>query len=150
MALCAGRDQGAMSFETIRLGLWNAQQAHKALMDVWTAIKPYLIAGHRLHVEVRAEKRTDPMNRRMWAMLTDVAEQVEWYGQKLSPEDFKHILSASLQKQRVAPGLDGGFVVLGLSTSAMTKAEHSELMELIAAFGAERGVEFKEPQEETA
>ncbi len=75
-------------------------------------------------------------------MLGEIAEQVEWHGQKLTAEDFKHILSASLTKQRVAPGIDGGFVVLGLSTSKMTKAEMSDLQTLIEAFGAERGVKF--------
>ena len=41
------------------------------------------------------------------------------------------------------PGLDGGFVVLGLSTSKMTRAEMSDLQQLMEAFGAERGVKFK-------
>ncbi|WP_323162720.1 recombination protein NinB [Pseudomonas fulva] len=40
------------------------------------------------------------------------------------------------------PGLDGGFVVCGQSTSRMTKGEMSEMQELMAAFGAERGVKF--------
>jgi hypothetical protein len=40
------------------------------------------------------------------------------------------------------PGIDGGFVVLGQSTKKMSKAELGELMELIEAFGAQRGVRF--------
>ena len=47
------------------------------------------------------------------------------------------------QKQRAVPGLDGGFVVLGLSTSKMSKDEMSELLELALAFGAQKGVEFE-------
>jgi hypothetical protein len=42
------------------------------------------------------------------------------------------------------PGIDGGFVVLGSSTSRMDKSEMSELLELIGAFGAQQGVEFSE------
>jgi hypothetical protein len=42
------------------------------------------------------------------------------------------------------PGLDGGFVVCGQSTSKMTKSEFSELLELIAAFGANNGVKFND------
>ena len=128
------------------LYLSNAQQAHAALTSLFATLKPYLIAGHRFELEVRPERRSSEQNARMWAMLGDIAEQVEWYGVKLTPEDFKHIFSASLKKQRAVPGLDGGFVVLGQHTSRMTKAEMSELMELMSAFAAERGVTFKEPE----
>lgn len=86
--------------------------------------------------------RTLQQNARMWAMLNDVSRHVEWHGVKLSPEDWKHVFSASLRRQRVVPGLDGELVVLGQSTSKMTKHELSDLMELISAFGAERGVQW--------
>lgn len=97
-------------------------------------------------VEIRPDTRTLAQNSRLWALLTDVSRQVEWYGHDLSPEDWKVMLTASLRKQRAVPGIDGGFVVLGDKTSRMTKAEMSDLMELISAFGAERGVVFKEPE----
>jgi len=84
-------------------------------------------------------------NAKLWACLSDVANQVEWYGRKLSPEDWKHLFSSSLKKLEVVPNLEGsGFVALGLSTSKMTKREMSDLIELIHAFGAERGVTFGE------
>lgn len=124
--------------------LYNAQQGHKALSDLWAVVKPYLVAGHRLQVTVRKEKRSNEQNRLMWAALTDIANQVEWYGQKLTADDWKTMLTASLRKQRTVPGVDGGFVVLGLSTSKMTKEEMSELLELAMAFGADRGVKFNE------
>ena len=91
-------------------------------------------------------KRTIPQNDRMWAMLTDVASQVEWYGHRLTPDDWKDMFTASLRQERVVPGINGGFVVLGQRTSDMTKEELSDLMELIAAFGTERGVTFKDMQ----
>jgi len=88
-------------------------------------------------------KRTSDQSAKMWALLDDISRQVDWYGRKLSSEDWKHIFSASLKKQDVAPGIDGGFVLLGQSTSAMTKAEMSDLIELISAFASERGVIFR-------
>jgi sulfite reductase beta subunit-like hemoprotein len=92
-------------------------------------------------VSVKPGTRSLEQNARLWAMLSDVSQQVEWYGKKLSPEDFKHVFTASLRKLSVVPNLDGtGFVALGLSTSRMSKAELGELMDLIEAFGAERGV----------
>ena len=78
----------------------------------------------------------------MWAMLTDVARQVQWYGEKLSAEDWKDLMTSVLKKARVVPGIEGGFVALGLRTSDMSKSEMSELIELIYAFGAQHGVIF--------
>jgi hypothetical protein len=92
----------------------------------------------------RGQTRTTEQNRLMWAVLTDLSEQVEWYGQHLSKENWKDVLTASLKRQQVIPGLDGGFVVCGTSTSRMTIAEMTELIELAMAFGAEKGVVFSE------
>ncbi|MGV6475370.1 recombination protein NinB [Azotobacter vinelandii] len=91
---------------------------------------------------LREEARSDAMNRRMWAMLRDISRQVDWYGQKLSDEDWKHIFSASVEKQRAVPGLDGGFVVLGVSTRKKSKRWFSDMFEVMEAFAAERGVKF--------
>lgn len=101
-------------------------------------------------VEFKEPTRSLEQNARMWAMLGDVAAQVEWPVdgklQRLPAEDWKAILSAGLKReQRVAQGVDGGFVMLGSRTSRMSKAELSDLMELIAAFGAARDVVWSEP-----
>lgn len=93
-------------------------------------------------VEIKPPNRTLDQNARLWAMLTDVSQQVDWYGRKLSCEEWKHLFSASLKRQDVVPGLDGGFVALGQSTSRMTKRELSDLMELISAFGVQKDVVF--------
>ena len=90
-------------------------------------------------------KRSLDQNSKLWAMLDDVAKQVEWYGQKLGREDWKQMFTASLKKQKAVPGIDGGFVVLGVPTSSMSKKLMSELIELIYAFGAERNVIWSEP-----
>lgn len=95
-------------------------------------------------VTVKPPTRSLAQNSRMWAMLSDVSQQVEWYGKRLTPEAWKCVFSASLKKQDVVPGLHGDFVVIGQSTSQMSKRELGDLMELISAFGAERGVEFAE------
>jgi hypothetical protein len=95
-----------------------------------------------LSVSINDEKRSDASNRRMWAMLRDVALQVDWYGQKLKDEDWKHIFSASVEKQRAVPGLDGGFVILGLSTRKQSQKWFSDMFEVMEAFAAERGVKW--------
>ncbi|EGT4280900.1 recombination protein NinB [Cronobacter malonaticus] len=101
-----------------------------------------------LIVEVKQRTRSLDQNRRLWATLRDVSEQVVWHGAKLNSEDWKHIFTAALKGQRSAPGINGGFVVLGQSTSKMRVSEFSELLELIHAFGAERDVRWSEDAQE--
>jgi len=132
----------------IRVKLRNAQQAHSVLAGAFQSLKPWLMAGHGFDLSIKPETRSTAQNRRLWALLTDVSEQVNWHGQHLAAEDWKHVFSAALKKTRVCPGIDGGFVVLGQSTSQMTRAKMSEMQELIEAFGAEHGVKFRAPEYE--
>lgn len=126
--------------------LYNAQQAGVLLKStILPAIKAHLMAGTRLTIEVKKSTRSIEQNSRLWALLSDVSKQVDWYGRKLSPEEWKHVFTAALKKQDVVPGIDGGFVVMALSTSKMTKGEMTELQDLIEAFGAQQGVRFAEP-----
>ena len=97
-------------------------------------------------VIVQDPTRTLEQNALMWAMLADISAQVDWYGHRLTSEEWKDVFSASLKRQKVVPGLDGGFVVCGQRTSKMTKGEMSDLVELMNAFCAERGVKLTAPE----
>lgn len=121
------------------LVLTHSEARQRAVAAVQSAPTGYV-------VKISPPTRSLEANARMWAMLTEVSRQVVWHGRKLDADSWKAIFSAALKKQEVVPNLDGtGFVVLGQSTSQMSVREMSELQELIAAFGAERGVEFAEP-----
>jgi hypothetical protein len=99
-------------------------------------------------VEIHPAQRTLPQNARLHAMITDVARQVPWAGAKRNVEAWKDIFTAALRSANhgldVVPGINGGFVLLGMHTSRMTKAELGDLMTLVEAFGAEHGVKFDE------
>ena len=98
-----------------------------------------------LVVCIQEMTRTLEQNARMWATLTDISEQVVWHGLKLTPEEWKHVFTATLKGQKTVPNLDGtGFIILGQSTRAMSKKEFSNLLELAYAFGAEQGVKWSE------
>jgi len=101
-------------------------------------------------IEQGEEPRTLPQNSRMWAMLTDVSRQVRWPVdgelQLLSKEDWKVVFSAGLNRhQRIAKGIEGGFVMLGISTSKLNKADMAMLIEIMFAFGAEHDVRWTDP-----
>ena len=127
----------------LTIPLYNRQQARQALTaQVFPYLDSALQGSRRWVLTIRPETRSLQQNALLWATLTDISQQVDWYGRKLTPENWKHVFSAALKKQDVVPGLDGGFVVLGLSTSKMTVGEMAELQELMEAFGAENGVRF--------
>tara|TARA_R110000868_G_scaffold38491_2_gene134597 strand:- start:310 stop:561 length:252 start_codon:yes stop_codon:yes gene_type:complete len=83
----------------------------------------------------------------MWANLEDIAQQVVWYGVKLDKQEWKDVLTAGLKKQKIVPGIEGGFVVIGARTSKMTVAEMNELIELAVMFGTQQGVKFRALEE---
>jgi len=117
----------------------------------WVADAPY---GTR--VEFKAAKRSLPQNDRMWAMLTEVSEQLQWHGMKLTPTDWKLQFLDALKRSRqealrIVPNLDGtGFVNLSTSSSDLSKEEMTDLIELIFEFGSRHGVAFRENREAKA
>lgn len=128
------------------------ENARERMAAAWRFACQFLELGQAAKVEVSEAKPTRSLeqNSKLWATLTDISRQVQWpvdgRMQSLSPEDWKHVLTAGLKKhQRVAQGVDGGFVILGQSTSRMTVGEMVELIELCQAFGAERGVQWSDP-----
>jgi hypothetical protein len=105
--------------------------------------------SHRIEIKPVADIRTNDQNRKMWAMLNDIARQVPWpiNGVRclIAPEDWKDLITAGLAKhQRIAQGLEGGVVMLGSRTSKMRKKELAELIEYIYYVGADKGVVWDE------
>lgn len=116
----------------------RAIEAVKAAPDGW-------------QVQVKEPKRNTDQNAAMWPILEAFAEQLQWpvngVMSNLTKEEWKDILSAAFRKeQRVALGLDGGFVMLGQKTSHFTKREFSEWLEFLHATAAARGVTVYEEQ----
>ncbi|MFZ4835917.1 recombination protein NinB [Rouxiella sp. Mn2063] len=97
-----------------------------------------------LLVTIQQATRSLDQNAKLWATLRDISEQVVWYERKMDSESWKHVFTAALKKQVTVPGIDGGFVVLGQSTSKMTVGEMRDLIELMNAFGAEQGVSWSD------
>lgn len=100
-------------------------------------------------VEFKEAKRTLPQNDRLWAMLSDVAQQVTYHGMKMPASDWKYLFLDALKREmRLIPNLEGtGMVQLGRSSSDLSKEEMSDLMEIIAEWGARNGVTFHERSE---
>lgn len=95
-------------------------------------------------VEFKGAKRTLPQNDRMWAMLTDVAAQKTHAGRRYTPDQWKVLfMHACGREVQFIPALDGStFIPWGQSSSDLSKQEMTDLIECIAAWGAENGVVF--------
>lgn len=100
-------------------------------------------AGTR--VEFKSSKRSIPQNDRLHAMITTIAEELVWHGQKLSMEDWKLVFMDALNRElRIVPNIRGdGFVNLGRRTSNLTKDEFSDLMEVVEAFAAKHEISLE-------
>ncbi len=126
---------------------WVVSKENRGTILRWIERAP---AGFR--VELKETKRSLPQNDRFWASLTDIANQVEWRDllgrpRRLTTEQWKRFFLDMLNSEAVnVPNADGTGVVNVGGSSDLSKAEMSDLLELIYAFGAERGVVFHDTQ----
>lgn len=117
------------------------------------AVRWVMSAKDDVRVEFREATRTLPQNERMHAMLTDIARQCRHHGVKLGKDDWKLLFLDALKREmRLVPNLDGtGLVPLsGRSSSKLSVSEMSDMIELIAAYGAAHDVQFNDGQERAA
>lgn len=132
--------------ERITLPLINPVQAHQAIEAARRHANALLMAGHRLTLEVRPEKRSDAQNRLLHACLSEISKRIEWAGAKRDVDTWKRLLTAAWLRARgesveVLPAIDGhGIDVVFRHTSKLTKAECAELSEFVMAWAAERGL----------
>ncbi len=95
-------------------------------------------------VELKAPKRSLDQNAKMWAMITEVARQKKHNGRRYTTEQWKVLfLHACGREVQFMPSLDGEtFIPWGWSSSDLSTAEMSELIDFISAWGAQNGVVF--------
>ena len=97
-------------------------------------------------VTVQEPTRSTDQNSAQWPILEAFAEQLQWPVNgavgSLSAEEWKDVLTAAFQGEtvRLAMGLNGGVVMLGLRTSRMGKQRFSEWLDFLNATAALRGV----------
>jgi len=119
--------------------LVHTQARNNALQCIKEAPEGYV-------VKVGEPTRSGAANAAMWVVLQAFADQLLWpvNGQmtKLTPEEFKHILTAAFMQDavRVAQGLDGGMVMLGARTSRFTVRQMRDFLEFLHSTAADRGV----------
>jgi hypothetical protein len=90
-------------------------------------------------------KRSLPQNDKMWAMLTELAEQKPVHcNLPMDPVKWKAVMMQALGAEMVMmPTLDGqNWFPLGLRSSDLDRQEMGDLIEFMTAWGAQNGVTF--------
>jgi len=92
-------------------------------------------------VTISEPTRTLEQNAALWPLLEEISQQVLWHGLRLTEKQWKDIFTATLKGQQSVPNLEGnGFIILGQSSSKMSKKEFSDLLTLAQAFAAQHDV----------
>lgn len=117
-----------------------------------SAIKEATLSGRDFMVVIGDVVRTLDQNAAMWPALTDFAKQVPWpvtqrdgTVRQADAYDIKDVMTAAFEEEtRMAPGLRGGFVMLGARTSKYGKRKMADFLTFVRAEGNDRGVVWSE------
>lgn len=97
--------------------------------------------------EVREPTRTLDQNKKMQAMLTDIALS-EPLGRKHTPDDWKALaMNACSWECAFLEGLDGRPFPIGFRSSKLSKVQMSTLIDWLQSFGDEHGVAWSDIRE---
>lgn len=113
------------------------------------AIQAIQEAPEGMIVTVSEPTRSLDQNSAQWPVLQAISEQLQWPVngklEWLTPDEFKDVLTAGFRTHaiRLAQGVDGGVVMLGVRTSKMGKKEFSDWLEYLNWFCVEKNIEFR-------
>ncbi len=113
---------------------WRRNEA-KNLIDM----APY---GHILNI--RPPSRSKDQNDKMWAMIGDVS-RAKPEGRRMTSDEWKAVfMHACGYEVQYLNGLNDRPFPVGFSSSKLSKEQMSDLIEFIAAWGAQHGVVFRD------
>lgn len=137
--------------ERIAIKLYSAVQAHKAIMEAWQHIKPFLVAGHKFTLRIEPENKSRDQEEKYHAIIGEIAKQAQHLGATWDATSWKRLLVAKFCKEiglnagRVIPDLDGtGIVQLEFQTRKFSKEQASQFIEWLHAWAADNGIELSQ------
>lgn len=126
------------------------QNKRDVMTLAWEVVGKLLEAHESICIEVREKHRTLEQNAKLHAMLSEIARQKEFGGQKRTIEQWKMIFISGHRiatggTAEMAVGLEGEVINLRESTAQMGVQRLASLISYIDAWAAENGVVFKTP-----
>lgn len=107
-------------------------------------------------VTIREATRSTEQNAKFHAICSDLARSpLQWAGKRRNAEEWKVLLVSGHTKAtdgevELVPGIEGEFVNIRESTSRMSVARASSLIEYTLAFCAANSIEAGEPSDRAA
>lgn len=94
---------------------------------------------------------TPEQQRLLNGICGDLSKHLRWHGNRLSKDDWRHMLSGTILGWRLLPGIDRGqgapgFIYLGGSSKDLTKSQASEAITMAVQIGDhpdEQGLDAK-------
>lgn len=89
----------------------------------------------------KAEMSTLEQRKLFNAACGDLAAQLRWHGFRLSKDDYRHLISGTILRWRMMPGVDmgdgvaPGLIMLGGSSLDLSKKQCTEAIEMAFMFG---------------
>ena len=129
-------------------GIITRNNKRDVMYLAWETAGKLLEAQESIKIEVREKNRTDEQNAKLHAMLSDIAQQATWQGDKLDIDGWKNLFVSGHTIATKAPyklvmGLEGELVNVRERTSKMGVRRLASLIEYISAWAADNGVVFK-------
>jgi len=128
--------------------LYNAQQGHAVLKDLWPQIKATLMAGQKLRIEVKQSRRSAEQNDMFHGIIHKIHIAMKAVGSKWTADDWKRLLidqwahETNRKIGKVVPSLDGERVVqLGLQSHKFSIEDGSEFIEWLMAWAAQKEID---------
>ena len=132
----------------MNITLYNPQQGHAVLKDLWPKIKATLMTGQKLRIEIKQSRRSAEQNDMFHGIIYKIYIAMKGAGSKWTADDWKRLLidqwahETNRKIGKVAPSLDGERVVqLGLQSHKFTIEEGSEFIEWLLAWSADKGID---------
>lgn len=99
----------------------------------------WLITFQRLE-----EKRRDVQNRRYWAIMHEIAEQLKINDQQMTAEVWHEWAKRRFIGVREIVLPDGEIAILGMTSTELSVADFSDYMQMLEAWAVEHGVIFND------
>jgi len=93
---------------------------------------------------IKPASRSADQNAKLWALLSDISRAMPG-GRRATPETWKALMMhACGHAVQFEMGINGQPFPVGFSSSKLSKAEMSDLIEFISAWAAEQGITLRE------
>lgn len=90
------------------------------------------------------QKRRDVQNRRYWAIMHQIAEQLKINEQTLAAETWHEWAKRRFIGVREIPLPDGEIIVMGMTSTDLSIREFNDFMMMVEAWAIEQGVIFND------